>query len=92
MTVRERQAWRSTFGTQDGKAVLADMLNRLGFYADDPASIKPELIAVANWMLGRLGTRTMSNLASYTEAIIDCGGLQDTSDRPIQQQEGVSNV
>lgn len=80
MTTRERQAWRNTFGSPDGRAVLADILNRLGFFADDPSVIKPELTSAANWMLGRLGARTYSNLQAMTDAIVDCGGLQDTDD------------
>ncbi len=78
MTVKERHAWRNTFGSPDGRAVLTDILNRLGMFADDPAYIDPQLIAMGNWMLGRIGSRTVSNLDKYTDAIIDCGGLQDT--------------
>lgn len=78
MTIKERQAWRNTFGTPDGKAVLTDILNRLGMFADDPAYIDPQLIAMGNWILGRIGSRTINNLEAYTEAIVDCGGLQDT--------------
>jgi hypothetical protein len=80
MTTKERQAWRNTFSSTDGRAVLMDILNQLGFFADDPAVMDPKLIAHANWMLGRLGARTFNNLAAYTNAIIDCGGLQDTND------------
>jgi hypothetical protein len=40
----------------------------------------PKLMAHANWMLGRLGARTFNNLPAYTDAIVDCGGLQDTND------------
>ncbi len=89
MTSLERQAWRNTFGSPDGRAVLADILNRLGFYADDPSAIKPELQAVANWMLGRLGSRTIGNLQAYTDALIDCGGLQDTNDKTEGDDEYV---
>ncbi len=89
MTTNERQAWRNTFGSADGRAVLMDILNRLGFYADDPSAIKPELQAVANWMLGRLGSRTIGNLQAYTDALIDCGGLQDTEDNTEGDDEYV---
>lgn len=89
MTTSERQAWRNTFGSADGRAVLMDILNRLGFYADDPSAIKPELQAVANWMLGRLGSRTIGNLQAYTDALIDCGGLQDTEDNTEGDEEYV---
>ena len=78
MKIKERQAWRNTFGSPDGKAVLTDILNRLGMFADDPAYIDPKLIAMGNWMLKRIGSLTISNLEAYTKAIIDCGGLQDT--------------
>lgn len=89
MTTSERQSWRNTFGSADGRAVLMDILNRLGFYADDPSAIKPELHAVANWMLGRLGSRTIGNLQAYTDALIDCGGLQDTEDNTEGDDEYV---
>lgn len=89
MTTSERQAWRNTFGSADGRAVLMDILNRLGFYADDPSAIKPELQAVANWMLGRIGSRTIGNLQAYTDALIDCGGLQDTEDNTEGDEEYV---
>ena len=78
MTIKERLAWRNTFGSTDGKAVLTDILTRLGMFADDPAYIDPQLIARGNWILGRIGSRPINNLEAYTEAIVDCGGLQDT--------------
>ncbi|MDD4574428.1 MAG: hypothetical protein PHR69_09465 [Sphaerochaeta sp.] len=78
MTRQERLTWQHVFGTPDGKAVLTDILNRLGFFADNPNAISPELTATANWMLGRLGACTLPNLTKYVDAIVDCASTDGT--------------
>lgn len=49
------QAFRRTFSGPDGQVVLMHLLNRLGYFATDPAVIKPENTAVANWILMEMG-------------------------------------
>ena len=75
--VQTRQAFQTTFGTPEGKGVLAALLNRLGFFANDPQAIKPELIAVANWILSTLGCVTVDNLGNYIEHIVTSASNQD---------------
>ena len=84
----ERQAYRNTFSTEDGKGVLGDLLNRLGFYATDPAAIHPELIAVANWLLNRLGINTPSNYAQYIDKLTDAMSFEDLSEDDDENEIG----
>jgi hypothetical protein len=52
----ERELMQRVFcSTDDGSAALAVILNRCGYYADDPSVIHPELIAMANWLLWTMG-------------------------------------
>lgn len=52
---RLTEAFKRVFCTPDGETVLMHLLNRLGYFATDPAAIKPELISVANWILMEMG-------------------------------------
>lgn len=72
MTEGEKRAatYQRVFNNQDGKAVLIDMLNELGYFSSDPSLIKPELIAFANLLLGRIGVMTTENLNNYIEGLM----------------------
>ena len=76
-TLAERMAWQRTFIGDDGQAVLAAILNRLGFFADDPSVVHPERIAAANWILGEMGIRTINNIEAYVSAIVSSATLND---------------
>ncbi len=76
-TMTERMAWQRTFNSEDGKAVLAAILNRLGFFADDPSAVHPEMIAAANWILGQMGVLTISNIEAYVGSIVSSATLND---------------
>ena len=76
-TLTERMVWQRTFTGPDGEAVLAAILNRLGFFADDPAMIHPQLIAVANWILAQMGIRTIDNIEAYVGAVVASATLDD---------------
>ncbi len=63
--------YQDVFSSTQGEAVLLDILNRCGFFSQDPAIIKPELTAFANWLLGRLGIDTVENLGVYVSSIMN---------------------
>lgn len=60
--VREQQrlteAFQMTFCNHYGEIVLTHLLNRLSYFATEPTAVKPELTAVANWILMELGVYT----------------------------------
>jgi hypothetical protein len=62
--------YQRVFNTQDGKAVLLDMLNELGYFSSDPRLVNPEKIAFANLLLGRMGILTVGNLNNYVEGLM----------------------
>lgn len=54
--LNERHFFQDVFcRTNQGAAVLSLILNRCGYFASDPASVAPELIAFANWLLWNTG-------------------------------------
>lgn len=64
------QAFRRTFCNPDGQVVLMHLLNRLGYFATDPQAIKPELTAVANWILMEMGAySTDDRLQQFMDGI-----------------------
>lgn len=50
-----RALFRNAFLDKDQPQLLALMLDRLGYFADKPEAIKPELQAVGNWILEQCG-------------------------------------
>lgn len=77
MKKSDRKAYIDTFSSPDGKGVLGDILNRLGYYATDPSFVNPDLIAVANWLLAKMGINTPSNYAKYIENLVDAASFED---------------
>jgi hypothetical protein len=73
----ERRIYQDVFCNPNGKAVLADLLNRLGFFSADPSKIDPNQIAVANWLLAKIGIATVSNLSNYVDKIGDAASFID---------------
>lgn len=76
-----RHIYQTVFQTREGKAVLADMLNDLGFFATDQNYIKPELTAFANQLLQKLGINVIQNISQRIDAMIDC-----STDRDVVQE------
>lgn len=73
------EAFQMTFGTPYGEVVLTHLLNRLGFFATDPSAIRPENLAVANWILMNLGCySTDRRLQSYVSGLIN--NAKETTD------------
>lgn len=62
-------AFRRTFCSPDGELVLAHLLNRLGYFATDPDAIRPELTAVANWILMEMGTYSPDKLNRFIDGM-----------------------
>lgn len=59
-----RQSFVNTLTkTNEGTIVIAEVLNRCGYFADDPQAVKPELVAFANWFLGKCGIYARFDLA-----------------------------
>jgi hypothetical protein len=54
---------------EDGKTVLAIILNLLGYFATDPDAIDPKLQAVANKLLQEVGSLHFSNIYGLTDGI-----------------------
>lgn len=73
----ERMIWQTVFCNDDGKAVLAQIMNKLGAFSQDPHVIDPNLIAVSNWILSKIGILTIPNLNAYVSAIVDSNSGKD---------------
>jgi len=71
----DREVFRRTFATDDGIQVLTWILNECGRWACDPEKIVPELQALGNRLLSKLGVVHELNLfelaRKYTEAAND---------------------
>jgi len=66
------QAFKRVFCTADGELVLMHLLNRLGYFATDPEAVKPELTAVANWILMEMGAySTNERLQQFVDGIVN---------------------
>lgn len=83
--LKTRHTYQKVFQTAEGKAVLTDMLNELGFFATDPEYIKPELLSFAHLLLQRLGVNVIQNIGNYIGAVVDCATDIDV----IQEDENV---
>jgi hypothetical protein len=71
----DREVFRRTFGSEDGIQVLTWILNECGRWSCDPEKIIPELQALGNRLLAKLGVVHEWNLfelvRKYTEAAND---------------------
>jgi len=75
--LKSRQTWQAVFGTPKGEAVLAEMLNNLGYFSANPDMITPKLTAFANWMLAKIGIITLENLPRYIKAVVGSKSADD---------------
>jgi len=72
-----RQVTRNTFGTNDGQEVLTWILNECGVYAQEESKVKPELVALANRLLGIMGIVRADNLFEITRNLIGAANDED---------------
>ena len=63
------RAYSNIFNTYDGQLVLADILSQLGYFSNQPESIKPECIAIANTILSRCGIMNSAGIGIYMEGL-----------------------
>ena len=61
--------FQKVFGGDEGREVLAIILNRLGFFADDPKAIVPENMAVANWLMRKVGIYEPEFIGSFIKNV-----------------------
>lgn len=66
----------------DGRIVLFNILNNLGYFETDPEQIKPELIAFANRLLHDVGINTPGAWMELIEKMCDCA-----TDRDLIQED-----
>jgi hypothetical protein len=66
----ERSIFKATFEDPNGLQVLAWIGNECGAWAQDPAVVKPELVAFWNRLLGKIGTIHEMNLITLARAAI----------------------
>jgi len=83
----ERRVWQNVFCTPEGEAVLANILNRLGWFSDNDDMIDGKLIAVGNWILNQIGIVSVENLASYIHSIADSASYADIDAFEKQMEE-----
>lgn len=72
-----RKLFIQVFGSPEGRTVLTAILNRLGYFANTPQAIHPELIAAANWILMTCGVVTPHNLFAVTDSLMDAATVAD---------------
>lgn len=65
-----QRRYQSVFSGKDGAIVLADILNMLGFFGNNPANIVPANIAVANTIISRLNIYSAEGTVNYVEKIL----------------------
>ena len=87
-----QRAYRHVFESEEGQMVLGDILSELGLFANQPAKIHPECIAVANTILGRLGLYNgigENNVSIYMAGVHEAMHLaeQRTRDFDIKEED-----
>ncbi|MFA6734182.1 MAG: hypothetical protein WCS71_03710 [Sphaerochaetaceae bacterium] len=80
---------RSFCESPDGQSVLYSILNRCGYFSPDPAQIRPDLVALANWIIFECGiigftSDGETNVAQYMKAI---SGVQPVIGYEMVHQE-----
>lgn len=76
--LRKRHTYQKVFcQTPEGKSVLADILNLLGFFSVDASLINPEQTAICNKILQNCGINTYENIGSYVQSIVSAASDKD---------------
>jgi len=73
----DREVFRRTFGTEDGVQVLTWILNECGRWSCDPVKVVPELQALSNRLLSKLGIVHELNLFEVTRKYLDAANDED---------------
>lgn len=73
----ERQIFQRVFGNPDGIEVLAWIANECGAWSQDPAKAKPELVALYNRLLGKLGALHTANLVTLAQKTVEAANFDD---------------
>jgi len=77
---QRRRVYQACFGTPEGKTVLADILNRCGLFDRDAGGVKPELIALANHILGSMGSLEEDGLSQIMDAYLAAAAAAPKAD------------
>ena len=78
LALAERTAFRNVFlSTQDGLEVLTWIGNECAAWSQDPAKINPDLLALWNRLLGKLGIVTATNLFEITKGLAQAANDND---------------
>ena len=72
-----RHLFMRVFGSEDGKLVLANILNNLGYFETDERLIKPEYIAFANRLLHDCGINIPQNWHFLMDKMFETSGDKD---------------
>lgn len=68
-TRKVQDAYRRVFQTEDGKTILCDILNLLGFFNNVPERINPQCISVGNTILSRCGVIDSGRTGLYMDGL-----------------------
>jgi hypothetical protein len=73
----QRSIFREHFSTRDGPEILAWIGNYCGAWSQDPARIKPELLAFWNTLLGMAGIVHTENLRTIAQKLLEASNDED---------------
>ena len=80
LELEDRKVFRRVFGTDDGKNVLAYILNECRYFSQDSKEIDPLLMGFCNRLLGKIGINHPLNLFEDVEARVN-----NANDRDLEQ-------
>lgn len=73
----ERSTFREHFTRGAGPEILAWIGNECGAWSQDPQKVKPELIAMWNRLLGKIGTVHEANLRTIASSLLEASNDED---------------
>jgi hypothetical protein len=88
---RDREVFRRVFGTDEGKSVLAWILNANNYFACDGGLVTPGGIAFCNCLLNKIGAVHGANLFADTAARVDAANDSDIKILLEREAEGEKN-
>ena len=74
-----REAFRTVLDPRrpETATVLGSILDQAGYYSMNPETVRPELVALCNWLLGQIGVIHPLNVYNYSVAILSCANDDD---------------
>lgn len=75
--LRSRELFRRVLGTPDGLAVLALIRRECGVESMNPGEVKPDLVALCNWIHNMAGIYTPLNMFNVTKALVEAANDDD---------------